>query len=530
MGQIGLSTWQTLLEQGECVALTVALSCARRGDSQSLSVLCREMARQGPGPAVMASHELDATIETPVYECLRAQDWDDASKAARPLITEALVWKGVRFEQMVALCLSRNVEGGQVVQPRSLREDRGVMGEGFLPMGVEAPTAWQRELLNAAAELYARVPGDEDMPKGLLRLAEAVVPKMAWPGLVPALVEGGLQLPGVDQNLLSVHALRGNNPLGALAIAKVEQQAWPDQTAQHQQALFDGVNIGRSVGVGSAVTIIHGLRNRFGDDHLAEQPAFAAVIELCDMACGVDAHSLWRRLHLVGRHVDVELRHDEEQGTWSEPFVRALMKPLESVKPQALLDAVEALSAPIERDILCTSLSRVLKAHCLPVVEVLQPLLPQVMDSRIWHQEGYGGWDVVTFPSMWHAHGSLERWRSMLDVIVEAGIDLNAPIADGCLDHTGSPAYETTPEAAKLSTPLHRLAMNQGKGRLERMIVMLERGADPHALDHAGRTPGQCLGNEALEQQWDEICRSHLARRAAYAAQQDVRASCGLVG
>lgn len=152
-------------------------------------------------------------------------------------------------------------------------------------------------------------------------------------------------------------------------------------------------------------------------------------------------------------------------------------------------------------------LSEAFKTHCYPVIEAMTPLMRIVFDadndaphkgdcasSMALLLKGYSSHVELkgTGPEGFH----VESFRRSLELMIEAGANLESPV-----------------------NALHTLAAgdekNEGKGMLRKLVVLLEVGANPSALNKGGYTPDALIENPEVKEQWQAIVRSFKARQVA---------------
>lgn len=154
------------------------------------------------------------------------------------------------------------------------------------------------------------------------------------------------------------------------------------------------------------------------------------------------------------------------------------------------------------------------KSHCYPVIEAMSPHMRIVFNanndaphkkdsapSMALLLKGYPS--HVELKGTWPEGFHVENFRRSLVLVLEAGANLESPV-----------------------NALHTLAVgaekNEGKGMLRKLVILLEMGANPSALNDDGRTPDAMIENSEVKKQWQAIVHSFKARQTVTILLEDL--------
>lgn len=507
MGVVSTDGWRMLQQLGEVAWLQAALGCARRGDARSLTALCQVLADTGPADLLWSGKPVDLVeMESDYHEIehLLERDDDASRRAAVPMMLGS--WKDVTLERCIAMCLARPIEDARVVMPHNQYQDHMDFFAGATPAFHASIEEDRQALLQAAIGLFSGIPATPLKEDGPRRLFGAVTSVVAYPGIVELFANAGqdvhelldekvraTKLLGNQSMSASVQALLMANPVAALALYRAEPLVQERQDELWQAFISEGK--------GQGVNMVDFVRTVAQPD----DPRLLAAMELCQRVCTATdpGTTMERCLTLVERHIGSF--NTDRSTAWSQAFVEAVLEPVRGLCAQQMAQGLAHWQAV--RPTSCgDTLNVVLRSHCAPVFEALKPVLPVVMSQQTWPDCPCGGWDILAGSTKWLVNQHPAHWRRVLQVLEESGLDVT-----GRLPVQGQDGGTTT--------LMHLVARVVANGVMDRLMSLLERGADPMALDHEGlttvqRTQQGPMWPEVLDQ-WEDICRSHQARLVA---------------
>lgn len=510
MGIIPRDYWRVMLAHGEMVAMQAAQRCARRGDAQSLTALCREMIDSGPWPLLNRPDDFSVSDFMVDYEKISDDVWTHPKKRRMTLPVVFVQWNNVALEAFVAVCLSRPVDAdGVVQQPRTKLEDLADTHNGHVPPYKATLSPAQRELLDAAVTLFKGVPATKgNSLDGIDRLMFQLCRKVAWPGLGHALAEADIDLVQrieAQEGHLLIEALRQHNPVSVISLIEACDRREPLHGWRSQ--ILEGFQGRRSAMAELLVA-------EKGESGVLADPRWQAASVLVRHACsfGMAWEKVSHCMALVKAHLGRLNAQSHGLEDFSEAVLTMLMKPLGDMQPEPLASALKEWQARMPHEPKAMMRDVV---GCAPVLRVLSPVLAQFMAAPSFDSP-LDAWERFADENLWDRDAGLERWRQCLQVLVDAGLDPCARIA--CAASPDDDRGSTTLLHLVASHRSHRASSNV----IERMAMLLEMGADPAATDADCQTPYGMLEDEELQQRWDSIVRSHQARQAARQAVDEI--------
>lgn len=537
-GQIDAGAWQQLLQQGVADAMEQALECALRGDSASLAALCEQvLGNPGQARRLRDFHAPWLLAWRPDFMALDADIWMDAADGAGLLPLCEREYRNVRLERLVALCLSRPVRDGQVLQPRDINSDDTGWHEGCLVPQQPSLSASQARLLQAAVTLFLQ---DGKLPKvtfgteglGIQRLFAAVNAVLTCTAQVWAAFEAA----GVDidallntrvlrhrggrdaiEEYLEVSLLRGGNPAAALAVARrvLTGEEQEGRRAEFMQVLTGTGNRCPHLDGRSQIVQLLEVLSHLDDEKIDHDPVFKALVGLCRLLHqGTGIEKLRTSLTLVGAHLQEVLERGDVQGWqrgWCAPFVAAVMAPVSQMEGRYLRQALCSLAAawpPFHE-----AIDSIFRSACVPALRALRQGLPLLLSGG--EAQGPGPridrWASLVCNPLWSRHERPARWRQLLKLLESAELDVTSTIAG--FDHA-------SPDGGRCSrhrtTLLHLVARYDYEPVAQHMAILLEMGADPLALDSNGRQPHELMLDDRAIRSWQAlVCGERLVCEVA---------------
>lgn len=525
MGAYGAEMWRELLRAGEEIAMPLALYCSRRGDCESLATLCRVMRETGLGPVLLEAQELRVTQYMPEYIKVPSEDWDDPAKAHQRLPMKLHVFGDCKLQTLVAMCLARPVKDGCALASRSWADETMTFNGDHMPVYMASLSHAQQELLHAAIDLFDTLPAASNGGVGISRLFNAVVERLAWPGVVDAFADvksGGLfsraSLANTDPEVvqrradLVAHVVRYANPVAALALYEAGEP-WPD-AEQVRDSVFKALAERRTDGTSDLGAMVQFLREHHDLNHF-DGARHDALLALCRKACGgSSAQVVGRCLEMLSVHLNLCAGLDDEVNHWCAPVVEVLVEPMRDLGAQTLAEGFREFLR--QQPNKCRGLmERVLGSMCVPALDVLAPVLPEVMRSGFWQgTKPYGGWTVLADVQGWNATHGPARWQQTLRLLADLGLD---PVG---LHREFDSVPDEFAQQWERTTLLHLVAGGDCVGMLDRLAVLLDMGADPDAaVSDASLKPFvQRFADKTDVPRWEDLWRSYKARREAQAA------------
>lgn len=538
MGQVTAEVWQSLFDLGSMETLQAALSCALRGDSASLARLCDVLVPHGARALQPSDTEaaVDLRAVRPKFLTIKAARWADPALASSTLPMETAPFNDVQLERLVALCLSRPEVNGHVMQPRTLVQDQTGWNEKLLVPYHPVLSAAKQDLLCAAIGLFAH---DANLSSGeyhvdTQRLFAQVTASVACPQVRQVFQAAGFNMDVLHdgqgqhylgrvpvEDSLEVMAFRRGNPFSAWEIVQglVSRSTSPEAYAERLEKLFkDLVDADGRFGPSPFAQWLQELRDETGDEALAADARFQALAGLCHLYAhrGSDEDIVARSVELAALHVRYVCREGTTSAikSWCEPFVHELTHPILAIEAHTLSKVVHNLMRDDENFV--ANVDVLLAAHCTAAFKALQPALHKILGPAVLGcmenlPPRIDPWHRLAEPMPWCADLSPARWKAMLTLIEDAGINPGA-VLQGQWSERDS-WYRTT--------LLHLIAQAKDEGIIERMAAVLETGMDAHALDGAAREASSYL-EPADQQRWHELCASYEAQRIARQAAEEL--------
>lgn len=535
MGSVDARTWEVVSKASETAMLDLALVCARRGDCESLALLCEQLAQQPHGNFLSEGQGVDVNSPRPFLEGVPLAAWDNPQRQSETMTVSSMVRNDVRLEDLIGMCLSRPRLNGVPVQPRNEADDWSNRQAGHVTPHKARLDPVELVLVDAAMALFQPIPGTQHRPEGIVRLFGALTGQVGAPEIVERFLNAGFsvdRLTGPNATLTcgsvldkrrmsaAVQSICLGNP--ALTLALLNLPMAPEVKVKLRTELFEAMvtkpatnsEAGRNVSA-----LFDSLQSAVGEDGLPRDERFTAAVAVCDQVstCQYPPNTITRALRLVAEHLDHVANHRDVKKSWSETVVHALLRPVTEL---ADFDIQEGFSDVFDRhpDTARNLVRGALRSSCWPLLQAMAPALSRIMSPSFWGEDGFGGWSQLAHQCEWRGN-SAGRWKHTLAVLAAAGQD---PTVRLFMDEDEDEAFasgEVIGLTVKHTTLMHLVAwQSQDNGTIERMFSLLEMGADPKAHDHVVNTPVRYMSNKEHAGAWAQMCRSHEAKLAAEGA------------
>lgn len=523
-GGVTRETWAQMAQISEITVLHAAMECARRGDAPSLTALFQYFESAGASVLLAENRRMDLDLVAPDYGKWKSMGEDAAPQTKLP--TQALSWEAVSFEEAVAVCLARRTGDGSVVMPRSEAQDRR---EDYVrPRGPLDEV--ERELLATVIKVYQK----EDVTglaaaDGQLRLLFALAARVSAPDLVDFLVDQGFDpqhlcelrtIPRLQQQAITAarEALQHGNVAFAHAWRIASDKGahvFTPQRADDQDlrsALRKPSDPKANSATGRLIEVMRGFRP---EQEPGLDPRYGQLLEIIRLSHERQPPhvTLQASLRLAVQHIQASVL---SRRSWREPILGDMNAALgaDQLSRDELVEAAR-WHLKLDNGDLQQDFTELLRHQCAPMLRLLQPALPELLKAGALYSEPAQAFNRLREDTSWSAADGPRRFLECVDLLRDA---CEADPLGTFNHYSFSTSGKSRAEGA--TTLLHALARRPREGVLMAMVGLVERGADPQALDATQRTPAQCLENFAphLLDAW----RAVVARRAAHDVLQDV--------